>query len=160
MRNAISIGLLCAATILASTAAEARGDGHRNVGNRGATVNTTNSGTLAGGRHREQNIQFNNGREFNRSADSTYNKDTGEFSRTVSNSGGASRTVTGTKKDGNVNGTYTDSQGHSATFTGTRTQNDDGSVTRSGSVTGADGNTRSRSVTVLKDNDIQDSDIQ
>lgn len=105
------------------------------------------SGSRGEGVTRNQSWTNSQGETKNRSATTTYDKESGAYNKTVTGANGETRTHTGTAQDGKVSGSYETSTGKSGTYEGSVRKNEDGSWTREGSATNQDGETKSRSVT-------------
>lgn len=141
-------GLLLAVALPSSAEARDRsrsGGFTTDRGNSG-TFSKSRSGNRGEGLHKERSITGENGRTFNRSSDSSFDRETKSFSKTVTGAKGNTRTYEGSVNDGGYQGTYETSRGKSGTFDGTVTKSEDGGWTRQGSVVNQDGKTFDRTI--------------
>jgi hypothetical protein len=141
------------------------------------TYSTTQSGKLKTGVTKNKSITTSGGKTYGHTVQQQYNKETGEFNKTVTNAKGKSVTYNGVAKGGVRSGTYTTNDGKTGTFDQTVSKSDNGVskttnlTTSSGqqvgtssvstydketntinkSVTGPKGKTHSGSVTVTPD---------
>lgn len=111
------------------------------------------TGNLNEGRARSQSVTGQNGKAWNRSSTTTYDKETGSYNKTVTGNNGNTRTYTGTAQDGARSGTYTTDSGKSGSYESGWVKNEDGTWTKSGSVTNQDGKTWGGSATYGYDKD-------
>jgi hypothetical protein len=120
---------------------------------KGKTGTYQSEGSRGGGQAtRNQSITTQDGKTYNRSVNRSYDKATGTYSRSVTSPKGNTRSATGTVgADGARTGTVTSSSGKTATTSGSTVRNEDGSVTRSGSITTESGQSFSRSATTSYD---------
>jgi hypothetical protein len=153
--SAFCVALTYAATSLSDASAREFKRSGSYTTKKGRTGTYKSEGTRGDGTAtRNQSITTQDGKTFDRSVTRTYDKDTGTFTRSVTNPRGDTRTATGAVgEDGTRTGTVTTSGGKTAEFSGETVRNDDGSVTRNTSVTTADGQTLNRSATTSYDKD-------
>lgn len=95
---------------------------------------------------RDQTGATQDGITYSREVNSSYDKATGSFSRSVTGANGVG--VTGEMgTDGTYVGAYTTASGKAGTFSGSAARNEDGSVANSSSITTENGGTLDRSTT-------------
>jgi len=143
----VMAGLLFSVTVVDSADARERKRSGSFVTGKGksGTFNFTTSGNRKDGITRTKSVTTGNGKTHTRSSTKKYNKETGEFSKTVTGRKGNTRTYTGTAQDGQRSGTYTTSNGKSGTFNNSVQRDGNGTVSRSKSWTNQDGVTKTKS---------------
>lgn len=132
--------LLFATTMLAVVSlpvmAEARERNGTYTTGKGRTgvYSSKTEGTVREGMKRTTGITTENGKSYYRAAEGQYDPNTGQFTKSVTNAKGKTRTTTGTYENGQATGTYTTGSGKTGTFTQDRSR-EDGTLTRSTTVT-------------------------
>jgi len=138
--------LLCL-TLLCTAASEAaerqRSGGFSTSRGHSGTYQTTVSSQRGAGLNRQQTVTGADGKTVTRSSIRQYDPVSGQFNRSTTAANGDTRTVQGTRTDGQNSGTYTGANGNTGTFN-QQTSRTDGTANRQTEVTTAAGKNLSR----------------
>ena len=141
----LTLALLASGQVLARDLS--RSGSYTTGAGRSGSYSTQVSGNRSEGLTRSQTLTTDAGKTLTRSGTTTYDRQSGAFSRSVTGVNGNTRQLTGTAGGGERSGTYTTGSGRSGSYAGTRTRNDDGTHTHGGTITTQNGEEYSRSVT-------------